>query len=45
MACDGHIDDLEIEEMRKIDTNTSYFKNVDLSDELNELIEEIKKDF
>lgn len=42
MACDGHIDDLEIEEMRKIDTNTSYFKNVDLSDELNELIEEIK---
>ena len=42
MACDSHIDDLEIEEMRKIDTNTSYFKNVDLSDELNELIEEIK---
>ena len=42
MACDGHIDDLEIEEMKKIDTNTSYFKNVDLSDELSQLIEEIK---
>tara|TARA_B100000795_G_scaffold227678_1_gene184108 strand:- start:1173 stop:1685 length:513 start_codon:yes stop_codon:yes gene_type:complete len=42
MACDGHIDDLEIEEMRKIDTNTSYFKNVDLSDVLSQLIEEVK---
>ena len=42
MACDGYIDDLEIEEMRNIDKNTSYFKNLDLTNELNELIEEIK---
>ena len=42
MACDGHIDNSEIEEMKKIDTNTSYFNDMDLSAELNQLIEEIK---
>ena len=42
MACDGHIDDLEIEEMKKIDINTAYFNKVDLSDELSQLIEEVK---
>ena len=43
MACDGHIDDLEIEEMKKINENTSYFKKVDLNSELDKLIEEVKK--
>ena len=37
MACDGHIDQLEIDEMKKIDTNTSYFNDVDLSNELDDL--------
>ena len=41
MACDGHIDQLEIDEMKKIDTNTSYFNDVDLSNELDDLVKEI----
>jgi uncharacterized tellurite resistance protein B-like protein len=41
MACDGSIDDLEIEEMRKIDSSTTYFSDIDLSDELDELINEL----
>ena len=41
MACDGSIDDLEIQEMRKIDSNTTYFSDIDLSDELDELINEL----
>ena len=41
MACDGHIDQLEINEMKKIDTNTSYFNDVDLSNELDDLVKEI----
>lgn len=42
MACDGHIDDREIEEMKEIDLNTSYFKDVDLSSELDFLVKEVK---
>ncbi len=42
MACDGHIDDLEIEEMKRIDSSTAYFNDFDLSDELEELIAEVK---
>ena len=41
MACDGSIDDLEIQEMRKIDSSTTYFSDIDLSDELDELINEL----
>ena len=41
MACDGSIDDLEIQEMRKIDSSTIYFSDIDLSDELDELINEL----
>ena len=44
MACDGNIDDLEIEEMKQIDKNTSYFSKVDLSKELDKLIKKIKAD-
>ena len=42
MACDGSIDDLEIQEMKKIDLNTTYFSDTDLSKELDNLINELK---
>lgn len=42
IACDGHIDDREIEEMKYIDKKTSYFEDVDLSAELDELITNLK---
>ena len=42
MACDGSIDDLEIQEMKKIDSNTSYFSDIDLSDELDNLINDLQ---
>ena len=44
MACDGSIDDLEINEMRNIDKNTSYFNEIDLSKELDHLIKKINAD-
>ncbi|MEE4197536.1 MAG: hypothetical protein V2I54_07825 [Bacteroidales bacterium] len=43
MACDGHIDDREIEELRIMDKNTSFFAAVDLSDELKLLIADLKQ--
>lgn len=42
MGCDGKIDDSEVVEMRDIDNNTSFFNDVDLSQELDELISEFK---
>lgn len=42
MACDGSIDDLEIQEMKKIDSSTSYFSDIDLSDELDNLINDLQ---
>ncbi|MBA6348340.1 hypothetical protein [Colwellia sp. BRX8-9] len=42
MGCDGDIDPLEIEEMKSIDKNTSFFNDVDLSLELEQLIIEFK---
>jgi stalled ribosome rescue protein Dom34 len=44
MACDGTIDDLEINEMKNIDKNTSYFNEIDLSKELDHLIKKINTD-
>ena len=38
MAADGKIDDREIKEMQIMDKNTSYFANIDLSDELKNLL-------
>lgn len=43
MACDGHIDNREIEEMRIMDKKTSFFAAIDLSNELTQLIKEIDK--
>lgn len=42
MACDGHIDDREVEELKIMDKNTSFFEAVDLSDELEQLIKDLK---
>ena len=42
MACDGHIDDREVEELKLMDKNTSFFEAVDLSDELEQLINDLK---
>lgn len=42
MGCDGDIDTLEIEEMKNIDKSTSFFNDVDLSLELEQLIIEFK---
>ena len=43
MACDGHIDEQEIEEMKKMNTNTTYFGDVDLSGELDLLLNDLVK--
>ncbi len=43
MACDGHIDEREIDEMKLMDKNTSFFHDIDLSKELSELISELDK--
>lgn len=42
MACDGHIDDREIEEMKLMDKNTSFFSDIDLAEELSLLINELE---
>ena len=41
MACDGHIDEREIDEMKMMDKNTSFFHDIDLSEELSELVSEL----
>jgi hypothetical protein len=43
MACDGHIDDREIEELKIMDKKTSFFEAIDLSDELRQLIKDLDK--
>ena len=43
MACDGHIDNREIEEMKIMDTKASFLAAIDLSGELTQLIKEIDK--
>ena len=41
MACDGHIDKREIDELKIMDKNTSFFDAIDLSDELSALVESL----
>ena len=41
MACDGDIDEREIEEMKIMDKNTSFFESIDLSDELEILLSDL----
>jgi len=40
MACDGHIAKSEIDEMKVMDTSTSFFDSIDLSSELSILIDD-----
>lgn len=42
MACDGDIDQREIDELKVMDKNTSYFESIDLSDELKQLVDDFK---
>lgn len=42
MACDGDIDQKEINELRIMDKNTSYFAEIDLSEELKQLANDFK---
>ena len=42
MASDGKIQDEEIEELKLIDKHTSYFADIDLSDELNQLVKDFQ---
>lgn len=42
MACDGHIDQREIDELKIMDKKTSYFSDIDLSDELKKLVNDFK---
>lgn len=43
LACDGHIDEMEIAEMKALDKASIYFKDIDLSEELDNLIETLKE--
>jgi uncharacterized tellurite resistance protein B-like protein len=43
MACDGHIDPKEIDELKAINKGTSYFRGVDLSQELHTLVQEVNQ--
>jgi len=43
MACDGHIHQKEIEELKIIDKKTSFFESIDLSEELKQLIKGLDK--
>lgn len=43
MACDGHIDEQEVEEIKKMNKNTTYFGDVDLSEELDLLLKDLAK--
>lgn len=44
VACDRHIDDREIRELQYIDTSTTYFEDIDLSNNLKRFVENYKKE-
>jgi hypothetical protein len=43
IACDGHIDEMEIKEMKAMDKSAAYFKGIDLSNELDVLLVTLKE--
>ena len=43
IACDGHIDEMEIKEMKALDKASIYFKDIDLSVELDDLLVTLKE--
>lgn len=42
MACDGHIDEREIKEIKNMNKSSAYFQGVDLSGELEKLLDDLK---
>lgn len=42
MACDGHIDEREVNEIKLMNKSSAYFQGIDLSDELEELLASLK---
>jgi uncharacterized tellurite resistance protein B-like protein len=44
VACDGHIDEREIRELQYIDTSTTYFEDIDLSNKLKRFVENFKNE-
>ena len=42
IACDGEIQTEEIDELKIMDKNTSYFAEIDLSDELKQLVDDFR---
>jgi len=42
MACDGHIDQREIDELKVMDQKASFFESINLSDELTQLLDDFK---
>jgi hypothetical protein len=43
MACDGHIDQREIDEIKLMNKSASYFQGIDLSGELDVLLKDLKE--
>lgn len=43
MACDGHIDDREVNEIKLMNNSSAYFRGIDLSGELEELFADLKE--
>ena len=43
MACDGHIDDREVKEIKFMNNSSAYFRGIDLSGELEELLADLKE--
>ena len=44
IACDGHVDDREIEALHKIEKNSPYFSSTDLSTNLKKSLDSCSKD-
>lgn len=43
MACDGHIHELEIKELKQMIKSTTYFKGIDLTGEVEELLKDLRE--
>ena len=44
MACDGHIDDREVDEIKRLADTTTYFKGIKVEEELRLLIKTVKEE-
>jgi len=43
MACDGHIDEREINEIKEMNKSSAYFHGINLSGELDELLQDLNE--